>query len=85
MTKCLGAAAVEKETIDTQKVTKYRSRKEGGRKDTQKPECLSAAEVEKAIDTQKEKLSRLSRKGLQREVCLTQRAGSSLDELRVYG
>ena len=36
MTRCLGAAAVEKEAIDTQNVTKYRSREEGGRKDTQK-------------------------------------------------
>jgi len=64
-------------------VTKYRSREEGGRKDTQK-ECLGAAEVEKAIDTQKEKLSRLTWKGLQLEVCPTQRAGGSrLGELRV--
>ena len=63
MTRCLGAAAVENEIIDTQKVTKYRLRQEGGRKDTQN-KCLGAAEVEKAIDTQKEKLSRLTWKGL---------------------
>ena len=55
MTRCLVAAAVEKETIDTQK------------------ECLGAAEVENAIDTQEEKLSRLTWKRLQREVCLRHR------------
>ncbi len=43
-------------------MTKYRSWEEGGRKDTQN-ECLGAAEVEKAIDTQKEKLSRFTWKG----------------------